>query len=207
MTVAAESNHPFAQLGYDCMAACFEVHRVLGGGLLEETYQESLELELQLRGIEFVPKQQLAIFYKNRELNKRYVPDLVVGGHIIVELKAVQALTTEHERQLLNYMRLSRQPVGYLVNFAPIEKVEWKRLVLSQFADRPVFNSLATYLRPLAVRHLELLLAAEERTRIGLGVLTDRMLECANFTKPRSPRTIAAACCVMFETTLFDRLI
>ena len=66
-----QHNQPFAQLGYDFMAACFEVHRVLGGGLLEEIYQESLELELQLRGIEFVPKQPLAIFYKNRELKRR----------------------------------------------------------------------------------------------------------------------------------------
>jgi GxxExxY protein len=52
---------------------------------------------------------------------------------IVVELKAVSKLTSEHEAQLMHYMRLSRKPVGYLINFAAIEKVEWKRFVLKEF--------------------------------------------------------------------------
>jgi GxxExxY protein len=127
------SGHPFAQVGYDFMGACFEVHRVLGGGLLEEIYQESLELELLLRGIPFVPKQELLLYYKQHQLKKRYVPDLVVANHVIVEIKAVSELALGHEAQLFNYMRITRSPVGYLVNFAPIQRVEWKRMVLSQY--------------------------------------------------------------------------
>jgi len=126
------SSQPFAQIGYDFMAACFEVHRELGGGLLEEIYQESLEIELILRKVEFVSKQDLTMFYKGHQLRKRYVPDLVVAGHVVVELKAVNCITPEHEAQLFNYMRITRQPVGYLVNFAPIQKVEWKRFVISK---------------------------------------------------------------------------
>jgi len=128
------AGQPFAQAGYDLMGACFEVHRVLGGGLLEEIYQESLELELLLRGITFVPMQELLLFYKQHQLKKRYVPDFVVADHVIVEIKAVSSLASEHEAQLLNYMRITRQPVGYLVNFAPIQKVEWKRLIISEYA-------------------------------------------------------------------------
>ena len=124
----------FAQEGYDLMGAAFEVHREIGGGLLEEIYQESLEIELQIRSIPFLPKQQLVTHYKDRTLKKRYVPDLVVHGGVVAELKAVASLAPEHEAQLLNYMRLSRQPVGYLINFAPLSAVQWKRFVLSEFS-------------------------------------------------------------------------
>ena len=131
-----DANLPFAQLGYDLMGACFEVHRVLGGGLLEEIYQESLELELSIRGMQFVAKQLLAIYYKNRRLNKLYVPDLLVADQIMVELKSCKALVSDHEAQLLNYMRICRKPVGYLVNFGPVMKMEWKRFVISEFISK-----------------------------------------------------------------------
>ena len=126
----ADSNHLFSKEGYDLMAAAFAVHNETGGGLLEEIYQESLELELGLRGIPFQPKQELAVFYKGRELKKRYIPDLYVFDGIIAELKAVSALAPEHEAQLINYLRLARKPVGYLINFGPIKGVEWKRFVV-----------------------------------------------------------------------------
>jgi hypothetical protein len=61
------TGQPFAQIGYDFMGACFEVHRELGGGLLEEIYQESLELELSMRQMPFLSKQSLALFYKDNE--------------------------------------------------------------------------------------------------------------------------------------------
>lgn len=116
------------------MAAAFEVHNNLGGGLLEEIYQEAMELELATKGTPFRSQQELAVFYKGREMRKRYVPDLVVEGHLIVELKAVAMLSKEHVAQLLNYMRIAKMPVGYLLNFGPIRKLEWRRLVLQEFA-------------------------------------------------------------------------
>ena|ERR1043165_7869300 len=87
-----DSAQPFAEVGYDFMGSCFEVHRVLGGGLLEEIYQESLEIELLMQHIPFVSKQELTVYYKDHQLKKRYVPDLVVAKHVVVELKAVQQL-------------------------------------------------------------------------------------------------------------------
>ena len=65
----------------------------------------------------------------------RYIPDLLVFEAIVVELKAVASLAPEHEAQPLNYLRIAKQPVGYLINFAPIEKVEWKRFILSEFLN------------------------------------------------------------------------
>lgn len=115
------------------MAAVFEVHREQGGGLAEEIYQESLQIELQLLGIPYSSKQELIVFYKGSPLKHRYIPDLVVFNRIVVELKSVSALSSEHEGQLMNYIRITRQPIGYLVNFGPIGKVEWKRFVISEF--------------------------------------------------------------------------
>jgi len=131
----AEVEKPLAEEGYALMGAAFEVHRTLGGGLLEEIYQQSIEIELQLRGIPFRAKQELEVFYKDRLLKKRYIPDLFVFERIVVELKAVTALAPEHEAQLLNYMRIARQPVGYLINFGPIGKLQWKRFILSEFVN------------------------------------------------------------------------
>ena len=108
------------------MGAAFEVHNEQGGGLLEEIYQQSLEVELGLRSIPFQIKPSL---------KTKYVPDLVVAGSIVVELKAVSALAPEHEAQLINYMRITKSPVGYLINFGPLGKLEYKRFVLSEFAN------------------------------------------------------------------------
>jgi GxxExxY protein len=121
--------------GYRFMGAAFEVYNERGYGMAEEIYQESLEIELELRGMAFRSKPELSCFYKGRELKKRYVPDLSVFGCLVVELKAVSQLITDHEAQLLNYMRITRQPVGYLVNFGHKGTLEWKRLILSEFIN------------------------------------------------------------------------
>jgi GxxExxY protein len=58
---------------------------------------------------------------------------LFIFDRLVVELKAVAQLAAEHEAQLLNYMRLARQPIGYLVNFGHKDTLEWKRFILSEF--------------------------------------------------------------------------
>lgn len=129
----SSGKQPFSEEGYALMGAAFEVHNEIGGGLAEEIYQQSLEVELELRSIPFRARQELRVFYKNRELSRRYIPDLVVYEKVIVELKSVSALLPEHEGQLMNYMRVSKSPVGYLINFGPIGKLEYKRFILSEF--------------------------------------------------------------------------
>jgi len=126
-------SEPFAEEGYALMGAAFEVHNVVGGGLLEEIYQQSLEIELQLRSIPFRSKQELEVFYKEQVLRKKYIPDLFLCEAMVVELKAVSALASEHEAQLMNYMRITCSPIGYLINFGPIGKLEYKRFILSEF--------------------------------------------------------------------------
>lgn len=131
---------PYIQEGYELMGAAFAVHDETGGGLAEEIYQESLQFELELRGIPYQSKQEIAVFYKGRELRRRYIPDLYVHGGMVVELKAVTKLLPEHYAQLLNYMRLTKKPVGYLINFALLEGVEYKRLVLTG-RDEPLTDT------------------------------------------------------------------
>ena len=120
----------YKQEGYDLVGAALEVHHILGGGLSEEIYQQSLEHELYLRNIYFESKKKLTLYYKDKQLEKYYFPDLFVFSGIIVELKAVKEICNEHRSQLLNYMRITKSKVGYILNFGKIEKLEWERLIL-----------------------------------------------------------------------------
>lgn len=125
----------FKDEGYQLMGAAFEVYNQLGYGMAEEIYQQSLEIELGLRQIPFQSKTELVVSYKNRELQTKYRPDLFVFGSIVVELKAVSGPLSEHEAQLFNYLRISRQPVGYLLNFGRKSELEWKRIILTDLQD------------------------------------------------------------------------
>ena len=115
------------QEGYDFMAAAFEVYNDMGNGYTEDIYQEALELELIDRNIPFLAQAELTIHYKGKPLRKKLRPDLLVFSDIVVELKAVSAVVSEHEAQLLNYLKATGKPIGYLVNFGCREKLEWKR--------------------------------------------------------------------------------
>ena len=120
----------FTKEGFTLMGAAFEVHATIGGGMAEELYQESLEIELGLLRIPFQSKAPLRAFYKGHQLQKEYFPDLIVNAGIVTELKSVAKLLPEHEAQLLNYLRITGHMVGYLINFGPIAKLEWKRFVI-----------------------------------------------------------------------------
>lgn len=117
--------------GYDLIGAALEVYNELGGGMLEEIYQQALEIELGAKSIPFDVKKQLEVYYKNHKLGKVYIPDLIIYDRIIVELKAVSGILPEHEAQLINYLKITKLEVGYLINFGNTEKLEWKRFIFS----------------------------------------------------------------------------
>lgn len=120
----------FKEESFKIMGACFEVYKEKGCGFLEQVYQECLEIELEMRGILFVPKQELSITYKGRPLKSKYVPDLLCYDKIIVELKAVKELCDEHRAQVHNYLKATGHRLGLLVNFGHYPKVEYERIVL-----------------------------------------------------------------------------
>jgi GxxExxY protein len=99
------------------IGAAIEVHRELGPGLLESSYQACLAHELKLRGFVVELAKELPVVYKGLKLDCVYRIDLLVEHTVIVELKAVQELDPIHEAQVLSYLKLSGCPVGLLVNF------------------------------------------------------------------------------------------
>ncbi len=101
---------------YQIIGAAMTVHSELNWGLLEPVYQEALHLELLDRGIENVREKEIEVFYKKHKLEKKYKMDIVVDD-IIIELKSVTKLIPAHRAQLCNYLRLTRKPLGLLINF------------------------------------------------------------------------------------------
>ena len=99
------------------IAAAIEVHRAMGAGLSESSYQAMLEHELTLRGIAFRRQVELPVVYKGVTLECGYKIDLLVEEKIIVEIKAVESLIGVHEAQLMTYLKLSGCRVGLLINF------------------------------------------------------------------------------------------
>ena len=120
----------YKEESYAIQGAIFEVYREMGCGFLEAVYQECLEKELAKQEIPFVSQPELKLFYKSKELQKTYKPDLICFGRIIVELKAVKEIVPEHEAQILNYLKAADMKLGLLVNFGSYPKSTIKRFAL-----------------------------------------------------------------------------
>jgi GxxExxY protein len=115
---------------YRIMGACFEVYKEKGCGFLEAVYQECLEMEFGGQGIPFAAQPKLALTYKGRPLEQTYAPDFICFGRIVVEIKAVSALTDEHREQVHDYPHATGRRLGLLVNFGHYPRVESERVVL-----------------------------------------------------------------------------
>ena len=99
-----------------------------------------MELELNLRSIPFEPRKLIYIYYKGIRLKKYYCADLLCFGTLLVELKVMDRLSGTEMAQVLNYVKATGIEVAVLVNFAPNNKVEWKRIVRSQEFDTIEFS-------------------------------------------------------------------
>ena len=117
---------------YALIGAAMEVYNVLGPGFLESVYQEALEIELSMQGISFESQRELNIRYKEHQLKQQYKPDFVISEKIIVEIKALNQLTSHDQAQLLNYLKATGLPVGVLINFGAEKDLEWKRMIWRQ---------------------------------------------------------------------------
>lgn len=115
---------------YRIIGTCMEVYNVLGSGFLESVYQEALALEFEDRGIPFVREKKLQVHYKQHVLQTKYRSDFIVFDKILVETKAIDALTNKDSSQLLNYLNATKFKLGILVNFGASSKLESKRIAL-----------------------------------------------------------------------------
>ncbi len=107
----------FDGLSTRLIGCAIEVHRVLGPGLLESTYEQCLAHELGQAGIAFKLQQALPVLYKGLRLDCGYRVDLLVQDTLILELKSVDTILGIHQAQLLTYMKLSNIKTGLLINF------------------------------------------------------------------------------------------
>jgi GxxExxY protein len=114
------------------IGAAIEVHRHLGPGLLESTYQQCLARELSLRKIKFEMEKTIPINYKGVNLESGCRLDFLVEDKVIVELKAIEKMIPLYEAQLLTYLKLMDRRLGLLINFnVPVLKEGIKRIVLN----------------------------------------------------------------------------
>jgi GxxExxY protein len=114
---------------YAIVGAAMEVHNEMGAGYSEAVYQEAMEIELALRNIPFEPMKILRVSYKGHLLIKHFVADLVCYGQVLVELKALNQMTTREESQILNYLKATGLRVGLLINFGDPVRLDWHRFI------------------------------------------------------------------------------
>jgi len=107
----------FDELSNRVIGCALEVHRELGPGLLESTYEQCLAHELKLNGIRFELQHPLPVKYKDVRLDCGYRVDVLVEDKLIIELKSVEQIKAIHQAQLLTYMRLAGVKIGLLINF------------------------------------------------------------------------------------------
>ena len=113
------------------IGCAIEVHRVLGPGLLEATYQQCLARELALHEVRFKLEHPLPVEYKGIHLDCGYRIDILVEDQLIVELKSVKEIQVIHHAQVLTYLKLSGIATGLLINFnTKLLKDGIKRLVI-----------------------------------------------------------------------------
>jgi GxxExxY protein len=118
-------------LAREIVDGAFAVHSTLGPGLLESVYQQCLVRELKLRDLQIAQQVILPIQYRGITIDAGLRLDLIVGGLVIVEIKAVERLLPVHEAQLLTYLKLAQKRLGILVNFnVPLVKDGIRRLAL-----------------------------------------------------------------------------
>ena len=127
---------------YAIIGAAMDVYNDLGPGFLEAVYQEAMEIETLARKIPAMPEQKLYIQYKGSTLKKFYEADLICYGKIIVEIKAMDKLTTREESQIINYLKATDFPVGVLINFGAHHDLEWKRMVLTQHKQPRIYRPI-----------------------------------------------------------------
>ena len=113
----------YREESYRIIGACFEVYNEMGCGFLEAVYHECLRIEFACQAIEFASKSELTLAYKGRRLKQTYVPDFLLFGKIVLEIKAVKEFAPEHRAKVHNYLRATKYRLGLLVNFGQHPKL------------------------------------------------------------------------------------
>ena len=118
------------QLTSEIIASAIEVHRHLGPGLLESTYEECMAFELLERKLVVQRQHEIPVLYKGNKLEQNYRIDLLVNNQVIIELKSIKNIEPIHDAQLLTYLKLANIRYGLLLNFnVPVMRQGIKRIL------------------------------------------------------------------------------
>ena len=111
------------------LGCAFEVLNELGHGLNEKLYENALVVEFKRRGIAFDQQRRFEVLYKGEHVGE-FIPDLIAYGQVAVDAKTIEAITDHERGQMLNYLRITKLPVGLILNFKHA-RLEFERIVLS----------------------------------------------------------------------------
>ncbi len=118
----------YEELSNKILRAYNNVHKGLGKGLAEKVYENAFCIELEEMGVAYERQKPLCVEYKGRIVGN-YIADCYVEDKIIIELKAVAAITNEHIAQTLNYINITHSKLGYILNFSQQTGPGFKRLL------------------------------------------------------------------------------
>jgi len=118
----------YSDQSYKIIGVCMEVHNNLGAGFLEIVYKDAIEYEFERRDIPYEREKEYIVNYKDIVLPHKFFADFVVFDKIILEVKCMNGISDEHIAQTLNYLKVSGNRLGLLVNFGK-EKLETKRII------------------------------------------------------------------------------
>ena len=114
---------------YAVISCSLEIINGIGHGLHEKPYENALAVEFHHRGIPFEQQHAFPVMWRNIQVGE-FIPDLIAYGKIVVDTKTIERITDIERGQMLNYLRITRLPVGLIINFKK-PKLEWERIVLS----------------------------------------------------------------------------
>jgi GxxExxY protein len=114
---------------YAIIGFCMEIYNELGYGFSEVIYKDAIEIEVIERNIPICREKEFEVYYKGRKMGHRYFADFVLFNNIIVEVKSCSGIANEHIAQILNYLKVSGNKVGLIINFGK-QSLEFKRVIL-----------------------------------------------------------------------------
>lgn len=113
----SDKKYPLQKESYEIIGICMDVHRILGKGLLEIVYKDAIEYEFKKKNILYKREKKYEIKYKDVILSHHFFADFVVYNKIILEVKAQKVIVDEHYSWVINYLAISKCPLGLIVNF------------------------------------------------------------------------------------------
>ncbi|MBW6483979.1 MAG: GxxExxY protein [Vicingaceae bacterium] len=127
--IYSEKDYPFQKETYKIIGICMEVHRILGKGLLEIVYKDAIEYEFKSQNILYQREKKYEVEYKGIILPHYFFAYFVVYDNVILEVKSKKGIVDEHYSWVLNYLGISKCPLGLIVNFGE-NSLATKRVIL-----------------------------------------------------------------------------